>query len=263
MTKRPTGTMEWASVGINIAKGCEHDCRYCYARASALRFKRIALSEEWKDMTINKSALQKNYGKRKGTIMFPTSHDITPKIIEPTIAVLRKLLESGNQVLIVSKPHLSCIKQICKAFGKYRKQIIFRFTIGTLDAPTAAFWEPNAPPIKERLEALYYAYVNGYTTSVSSEPLLGPDTFKLVETLRPMIDNSIWLGGMNKIANRVDMKGWGAIEEFYHEQTLYASSPLMVGRYYERYKDDPIIKWKDSFKKILGISQPEEMGLDI
>ncbi len=39
-TKPPTGTQEWAASNVNIQDGCEHDCRYCYAKTMAIRFKR-------------------------------------------------------------------------------------------------------------------------------------------------------------------------------------------------------------------------------
>ena len=33
-TKRaPHGTQEWAASNVNIQDGCEHDCRYCYAKS--------------------------------------------------------------------------------------------------------------------------------------------------------------------------------------------------------------------------------------
>ena len=36
-----TGTKEWAKSNLNFQLGCEHGCRYCYAREMAVnRFKR-------------------------------------------------------------------------------------------------------------------------------------------------------------------------------------------------------------------------------
>ena len=72
------GTKEWASSNVNICKGCFNDCVYCYAKRMGIRFKRNTL-ENWKFMVINEKAVSKGYGKRKGRIMFPTSHDITPR----------------------------------------------------------------------------------------------------------------------------------------------------------------------------------------
>jgi hypothetical protein len=32
---------------------------------------------------------------------------------------------------------------------------------------------------------------------------------------------------------------------------------------YRRYQRDPVIKWKDSIKKVVGIARPQEAGLDV
>ena len=66
----PTGTREWASTNVNIAKGCEHNCKYCYGRSNALRFKQIDSPSSWEKMEVNWDKVNKNYGKKKGTIMF-------------------------------------------------------------------------------------------------------------------------------------------------------------------------------------------------
>ena len=44
-----SGTREWAVENVNIILGCPHKCRYCYARANALRFGKIKRAAEWGD----------------------------------------------------------------------------------------------------------------------------------------------------------------------------------------------------------------------
>jgi hypothetical protein len=34
-------------------------------------------------------------------------------------------------------------------------------------------------------------------------------------------------------------------------------------RLYARHRDDTVIKWKDSIKKVVGIERPTEKGLDV
>jgi len=79
--KKVSGTREWARSNVNVSNGCSHDCRYCYARNMAVRFKRKT-AETWHLEEIDKDKVSKGYGKRRGTIMFPTTHDITPGIFE-------------------------------------------------------------------------------------------------------------------------------------------------------------------------------------
>jgi len=158
--KKPHGTEEWASHNINIQLGCEHDCRYCYAKSMGIRFQR-ATSKSWRKPVILRDKVEQNYRKMDGRIMFPTSHDITPLNINECSSVLQKLLHSGNEVLIVTKPHLSCIQTLCKDLQLYKMKVMFRFTIGSADDSVLSFWEPEAPPFKERIASLKWAYGQG------------------------------------------------------------------------------------------------------
>ena len=56
----------------------------------AIRFKRKT-EETWKHMEPNQKATRKGYSKRKGRIMFPTSHDITLGSLSGCLKVLKSL----------------------------------------------------------------------------------------------------------------------------------------------------------------------------
>src|ERR1039457_3088349 len=141
---KKNGTREWAESNINFITGCSHNCKYCYSKEMSIRFKRTT-PESWTNEMVRQKALSKTYRKIKGRIMFPSSHDITPTYINDALTILRKLLEIDNKVLIVTKPHLDCIKAICSTFDVRKSQILFRFTIGSANTQTLKFWEPNAP----------------------------------------------------------------------------------------------------------------------
>jgi len=249
MSKSKTGTREWAEKNINIQKGCEHDCAYCYARADALRFKRIESPDEWRLPLIDYDKVRKSYPKFKGVVMFPTTHDITPQNLNCYFQVLGNLLYSGNQVLIVSKPRRECIKTICEGFTEYKKQILFRFSIGALDDEILKAWEPGAPDFAERAYTLSLAHAEGFETSVSCEPLLDQtNVCELFYDLEPFITDSFWIGKMNRIRNRVHGIPEGQIAWVEEGQTDEA-----VREVYELLKDEPLIRWKDSYKKVLGL----------
>ena len=72
------GTAEWAASNLNYIKGCSNDCKYCFSKEMAIRFKRKT-PENWKEEEINWEAYNKNIKQREGFIMFPSTHDITPK----------------------------------------------------------------------------------------------------------------------------------------------------------------------------------------
>ena len=120
--QKKTGTREWAQKTVNIATGCEHDCRYCYARHNAAyRFKRVK-ADDWPNMVVNPASVNKRYGKYKGVVMFPSTHDITPSILRECCDTLVALLRAGNQVLIVTKPHWECITILNAKLSHYKER---------------------------------------------------------------------------------------------------------------------------------------------
>ena len=145
-----SGTQEWAATNVNIQRGCSHGCVYCYAHANAQRFKQLGDGQTWGEEVINRTAVEKAYGFRpSGTIMFPTTHDIVPANLDEATTVLRKMLASGNRVLVVSKPHLACIQRLCAELEEWKDNVLFRFTIGAMRDETLLFWEPGAPAFEE------------------------------------------------------------------------------------------------------------------
>lgn len=247
-----TGTGEWAGYGSNIFFGCSHGCRYCYAKASALRFKKINSQPEWEQMVLNKNEVNASARKLDRPFMFPTGSDILPEHIGVVTDYLSKWLGVGNKVLIVTKPHLECVKVLCRELKSFKSQILFRFTIGTLDPETSKFWEPGAPLPKERVRSLKYAFEKGFATSVSAEPMLCSvdQAIDMLGVLSPMVTDAIWFGKMNKISRRVhvppqDMKYVKLIEA---QQTDDNIKKLCFALDLA-----PKVRWKDSIKAIIKI----------
>jgi DNA repair photolyase len=262
-----TGTREWASSNVNVMLGCEHDCRYCYARSSARRFGRVEPGQ-WADEVVQPKLLRKGFSKRKGTVMFPTTHDITPANMEHTLLILGRLLAKGNDVLVVSKPHRLTVETMCAAYAAYKDQILFRFTIGSCNDDTLTLWEPGAPDFQERLGALKHAHRQGFKTSVSMEPMLDTQEERIVHTFRsvvPFVTDAVWLGKMNKATERLKRNGFGDDVKLMRaaEALVESQRDERILALYARLKDEPRIKWKESIKSVVGIEIPTEAGLDV
>jgi DNA repair photolyase len=252
--KKSTENRQWTKEYKNLISGCAHDCRYCYAKASAVHYKQNTPAN-WKNEVVrNSDLLKKGFRKRNELIMFPSSHDITPDHLNECMTFLYHILKPGNNVLIVSKPHLICIKAICDLFSDYKNQILFRFTIGSADSNILKFWENNAPDFDERLESLKYAFNAGYETSVSCEPMLDDNIDQVIAKVLPYVTETIWLGIPNRLMGRLSMNG------FKNDQvTMNSARALMklfsdayILNLYERYKNNLKIRWKSSIKKVLG-----------
>jgi DNA repair photolyase len=199
-------------------------------------------------MELNPILFNKNFKKRKGRIMIPSSHDLTPKFKNETLIVIEKLLKSNNHLLITSKPHLSIIHSIIDKFSNFRNQIQFRFTITSSINENLRFWEPFAPDFEERLECLKYAHKNYFKTSVSIEPFLDNELINLIKTIDPFVTESIWIGLMNYIDLNVDRSLQNKYDSI---RNLYNNSNLL--KIYNSLKNNVKIRWKDSFRKKISI----------
>ena len=93
--------------------------------------------------------------------------------------------------------------------------------------------------------------------------MLDTDMGDLIDSVRPWITDCVWLGIMNSPFARLGINGAP-------ENVMEAAAKLVafydsvaVKALYNRYKDDPMIKWKESIKKIVGLEIPTEKGLDV
>ena len=247
--KRKTGTREWADSNYNIGIGCSHNCLYCYARTNALKFKLVDTAESWIIEKLKDKMPPTS--KRKGIVMFPTIHDITPFYLPAALNALKSLLSNGNKVLIVTKPHIVCVETMCNELEKWKANILFRFTIGTNDETRAKFWEPGAPPIIERLKCLKYAFDKGFATSVSMEPMLGTveETLTAFKTMAPFVTDTIWIGKMNRIDTRVK-KSSVMIDTACKDIEVYQRDENIMWLV-NKLKGNPKVSWKDSIKEVI------------
>jgi hypothetical protein len=219
---------------------------------------------------INLKAVRRQYPEMPGTVMFPTTHDVTPWNLPNVLIVLRTLLRAGNRVLLVSKPHIECVRAICVTLdadeaklGCWRERFEFRFTLGGCGGPAEvrrAYWEPGAPTIGERWECLKRAKAQGFRTSVSCEPAIALSTVPdLVHFAERHVTETIWIGLMRNIRSRVAIR---TAEDERQVRLIEAEqTEANVRELYEKLKDHPKVRWKDSIKQLLGLppaTAPEE-----
>jgi len=214
--------------------------------------------------------LPESYGKRSGTTMFPTQHDITLENVERCIEELKALLGPGNSVLIVSKPSLSVIEQLLVELEPWKAQVLFRFTIGSLSQKVLSFWEPCAPGPEDRRDSLQAAFAAGWATSVSMEPVLDRtlnDIVAVVEALSPYVTDSIWLGKANRLVERLKANNrWEGAENVVVRVKagflLKSQTDECILALYEQLEDHPKVRWKESIKQVVGLELLTEAGGD-
>ena len=255
--KNVTGTKEWAKKNANCVSGCSHDCFYCYARSISVRFRRKT-AQTWKNEIVLGA---KPIGGKPCRVMFPTTHDITPNTLPVCSNQIQLILDGGHEILIVSKPHLDCVAAICKRFKGYKKKILFRFTIGSAANETLKFWEPNAPSLDERLQALKLAHQQGFQTSISCEPMLDDNIEAVVKLVEPYVTTDIWIGKMNHVRARLSHNKATAEVVAAGEALIKMQCDENIKSLYARLKNHPKIMWKDTIKKVVGIEAPQASDL--
>jgi hypothetical protein len=247
------GTKEWSDASYNICTGCEHGCLYCYAKGMACRFRQsMRKPGAWEQQVLNpnRASLGAEVG-RKGVVMFPTSHDITPRFLPESLTTIKNLL-AENKVLVVSKPHFSVVKVLCDELSDYKADVQFRFTIGALSEALCAFWEPGAPTPQERIQALEHAFHAGFQTGVSIEPMLDSveKTCALVARVAPFVTETIWVGKMNRLSVKLNAHVTGF--QAAHDRIKGQQADSEIVRLVTLLAANPEVRWKDSIKSVIA-----------
>jgi hypothetical protein len=246
-----SGINEWAPSTANCCWGCSNRCRYCFSIFdNVARFGRLDEDACATERVCETEINIKEDGP--STVMFPTRHDITPANLDACLATIRKILDGGHRVLVVSKARLPCIAAICDAFGGDKGRMLIRITIGSDDDRILKAWEPGAPSFGERHACLRLVHERGFATSVSSEPMLDPPNIvRLVETLTPYVTQKIWIGLLKDGSCRVDLRSPEDVLLLCEHDAL--QRPREIQRVYDQLKDHPLIAWKESISEMLDL----------
>lgn len=253
-----TGTKEWSDFSYNICAGCEHGCLYCYAKnIGVVRFKRIK-AEDWpKQKVLEGKIAAASKLKRKGVVMFPSTHDLVPSILPQALETINNLIAAGNNVLIVSKPHLRVVQTLCRELMARKDRVLFRFTIGSQNEAVCRLWEPGAPPPAERIDSLRHAFRAGYQTSVSMEPMLTYDnneTVALFEAVEGFVTDTVWIGKMNGFVLKRDQRRAGVGASY--TRIKAAQTDVSIRALCEMLQHQPKVRWKDSIQKVIKRFDP-------
>lgn len=174
---------------VNPYVGCQHGCTYCYARFMK-RF--TGHREDWGsfvDVKINAAELLRNEMKKKkaARVWISGLCDSYQPLEEKyglTRGCLELLLRQDWPVTIQTKSPL-----VLRDLELLRKssKVEVGFTVTTADENVREIFEPYAPPIGSRIEALAEIHSNGIRTFAMIAPLL-PNAEGLVSQLAGKVD---------------------------------------------------------------------------
>ena len=182
---------------LNPYVGCQFGCSYCYARFMK-RF--TGHTEPWGDFVdikINAVELLEKEALRKKKDQVWISGVCDPyQPIESKYKLTRDcikiLLDNNWPIVIQTRSPLVC-RDI--EILKNRKKCDVGFSITTCDENIRKIFEPKAPPILSRIDALKKLHNAGITTYAMIAPIL-PGAEKLPEMLQGLVDY-IYVDKMN------------------------------------------------------------------
>jgi len=176
---------------INAYIGCEHGCTYCYARF----MKRVTShTEPWGtfvDVKINAATLLQHEIKKKRSGRVWVSGVCDPyqpieRKYELTKRCLEILLKHGWPITIQTKSSL-VLRDIELLRKSDSGDVEVGLTITTADENVRKAFEPNSPPVNERIETLGKLHSAGLKTYAMIAPLL-PKAQGLVALLSGKVD---------------------------------------------------------------------------
>lgn len=177
---------------INPYVGCQHGCQYCYARF----IKKFTGHEEpwgeFVDIRVNAAELLKIEVKKKkkgGVWVSGLCDPYQP--LEAKYMLTRKCLEIlvDNDWSVVIQTRSSLVLRDLDIL-KRAKDIEVGLSVTTADDEIRKLFEPNAPPINERINTLDELHRAGIRTFAMIAPLL-PGAEALVDALEGKVDHII------------------------------------------------------------------------
>lgn len=202
---------------VNPYVGCTHACRYCYATFMK-RF--TGHTEPWGsfvDIKVNAPELLRKQLKRaaRGTVMMSSVTD-PYQPVEARYQLARKCLEAlalyQFPVGILTKSPL-VTRDLDIISGLHDAEV--GLTVTTDSEQIRKIFEPGAPPVSARIEALKKLHKAGIDTYVFIGPLLPMDPLALARKIKPHVnrviidrmnytDKTRWIYRKNKMEQWLD-----------------------------------------------------------
>lgn len=231
LTKTGIPGYDWC---LNPYVGCEHGCRYCYASFMG-RF--TGHAEPWGgfvDAKVNAPEVLRRQLRhaRRGSVLVGTVTD-PYQPLERRYRLTRRCLEALAEyrfsVSVLTRSPL-CVRDV-DVFRRFR-DISVGLSITTDDDEVRRLFEPRAPPIPARVEALRTLHREGVPTYVFAGPLLPMDPGRFVEMIgdaadEVLVDRLNYAGKVLALYRRAGL-------ERYLEDGWFESAAAELKRRFER-----------------------------
>lgn len=183
---------EYSDLAINIYKGCNHGCSYCYAPDI---WRKMGLSREdfYNHPTVRfgiVEAVEKEAPKYKGRevhLCFSCDpYQLIDEKLQVTRRVIKILKDNDITVRILTKGGFRSMRDFDLLESN---KDWFGVTMTFIDPKKSSIWEPDASSPAERYASLVGAKLKGLQTWMSLEPVIDPaETLKIIEMTHIAVD---------------------------------------------------------------------------
>jgi len=183
---------------INVYRGCEHACIYCYARpyheylgfSAGLDFEtKIMVKEDAPELLRGELMSPKWVPRLIGMSGVTDSYQPVERKLRLTRRCLEVLAEFRNPVAIITKNHL--VSRDCDVLtdlARHNAAVVY-ISLTTLDADLASRMEPRATRPQGRLDAIRELRAAGVPVGVMVAPIIpGLNDFEMPAILRAAAD---------------------------------------------------------------------------
>jgi DNA repair photolyase len=220
-----------ADYTVNCYVGCQHACRYCYARFMT-RF--TDHDEEWGDfvdvkVNIADVLLRELPRRQAGRVMLSSVCDGWQPLeakYQLTRECLRLLVTYGFEVSVLTKSAL-VLRDLGTLDGK--KNVELGMTVTTLDEELRRVIEPVASPTSERFRVLRAAADRGVRVWLFIGPLL-PFVSDTMDSIAPLMREASRLPLERIYVDKLNVR-WGVWRSL--KELLWEHFPELVPRYQE------------------------------
>jgi DNA repair photolyase len=245
---------EYSPLAINIYKGCDHGCEYCYVTPMMTRFNDKYVHENVAERENYINALQKEATKKQKCEQVLLSFTTDPyNKLDDELELTRKTLDilQRNKIptAILTKGGYRALRDM-DIIEKFGKNIKVGASLTFYDEMKSAKIEPHAALPMERLDMLRQFHNNGIKTWASLEPVIDPaETMELISATAGFIDE-YRVGKINHMEKNYPEINWH----------LFLKNVVKVLRISRRkfYVKEDLRKFANAFEL-----KPEETNMDL
>jgi len=198
--------VEYGDYALNHYEGCQHGCKYCYARMIKKKPYQVwvkarpvanAISLLKKELPVLRNEIKEVYLCFSCDPYMPLERKT-----QLTQRIIKILMENDVAFSILTKSDL--VLRDLNLLSNYDKCRV-GFTITTLNDNVRKFWEPYAPSIEDRIRAVKTFHDYGVETWISVEPILDNTYIDLIYKLQDYVNQFVF-GKLNYMKSNLNWR---------------------------------------------------------